>query len=542
MKFSNLPIGARLSLAFALVVVLLICTSIIGIRAVIADDARMHSIVEDRYALIKVSNDLQNNSYDASAVLGKLILSTSPEQTKAYMDEYSAIRNRNNNEVYPRLEKLLRDDESKALYQQQLEARKVYGVDVKQFFDLMANQRVDDARELYKGHMATQREAYFKLVDKMVDLQEARMQQDAQSAADAARSTKLQIGLLALFAIALAITTGVVVTRTITRPIHRAVELAQAVADGNLTSHVEVTSTDEVGRLLSALKLMIHNLHGIVVNVRNGTDTIAGASRDLSNGNTDLSSRTERQASALEETASAMEQLTSTVKQNADNAVTANQLASNASVIAAKGGEAVDNVVATMNSINESSRKIVDIIGVIDGIAFQTNILALNAAVEAARAGGQGRGFAVVAGEVRALSQRCAVAAQEIKALVDNSVAQVSAGSATVEEAGRIIRDAVKGIGQVADLVAEISASSQEQSDGIEQVSQAVMQMDKATQENAALVEQSAAAASALRNEAQVLSDTVSTFRLDGGVSTLASAHGGRALRTGENILALARP
>jgi methyl-accepting chemotaxis protein len=296
------------------------------------------------------------------------------------------------------------------------------------------------------------------------------------------------------------------------------------VAQGDLTHRLQVGAQDEIGRLLTALKRMTDNLHGIVGRVRGGTDTIARASREVASGNIDLSSRTEQQASSLEETAAAMEQLTSTVKQNADNAQEASRLASNASLVATKGGDAVGEAIETMSTINASSRKIVDIIGVIDSIAFQTNILALNAAVEAARAGEQGRGFAVVAGEVRNLAQRSAAAAKEIKALIEDSVNHVGTGTAKVEEAGQIIRDVVAGIQNVTNIVAEISASSREQSEGIEQINEAITQMDKVTQENASLVEEGATSAQALQDQADQLADMVSAFKLHGDMS--GHAHG----------------
>jgi len=306
-----------------------------------------------------------------------------------------------------------------------------------------------------------------------------------------------------------------VLTRSITRPLNHAVRLARTVAEGDLTSRIEVSGRDETAELLTALKSMNGNLQNIVHQVRESTETIHTASGEIATGNLDLSSRTEEQASSLEETASAMEQLTSTVRQNADHARQANQLAASASDVAAQGGGVVSDVVQTMGSINESSRKIVDIISVIDGIAFQTNILALNAAVEAARAGEQGRGFAVVASEVRSLAQRSAAAAKEIKGLIDDSVEKVGNGSRLVEQAGITMTEVVDSVRRVTDVVAEISSASQEQSDGIEQVNHAVSQMDQATQQNAALVEQAAAAAQSLRDQANRLSAVVSVFKLD---------------------------
>ena len=308
---------------------------------------------------------------------------------------------------------------------------------------------------------------------------------------------------------------SMLMTRSITTPLQDAVEIAKRVAAGELSFRETTSGSDEISELLNALKEMNDNLHHIVSEVRYGTDAIAIASAEISTGNADLSSRTETQAGALEETASSMEEITATVRHNADNARQANALVVSASNFAVKGGQEVGQVVNTMSSIKESSRKIVDIIGVIDGIAFQTNILALNAAVEAARAGEQGRGFAVVASEVRNLAQRSASAAKEIKTLIGDSVEKVDAGGKLVDAAGKTMGDIVSSVKQVADIMAEITAAGQEQTSGIEEVNRAINQMDEMTQQNAALVEQAAAAAESMEEQADALAKTVSTFKLD---------------------------
>ena len=302
--------------------------------------------------------------------------------------------------------------------------------------------------------------------------------------------------------------------------------LAQAVAAGDLGSRIEVHGKDETGQLLLALQHMNESLQRIVGQVRQGTDSIATASGQIASGNQDLSARTEEQASSLEQTAASMEELTSTVKQNGSNAQQANQLAAAASKVAVRGGTAVAQVVQTMSAINDASRKIVDIIGVIDSIAFQTNILALNAAVEAARAGDQGRGFAVVASEVRTLAQRSAAAAKEIKQLIDDSVGKVEEGSAQVDSAGKTMEEIVASVRRVTDIMGEISAASHEQTAGIEQVNQAVTQMDQMTQQNAALVEESAAATGALQAQAKALAEVVSVFKLSPSTGMLGSSRG----------------
>ena len=327
--------------------------------------------------------------------------------------------------------------------------------------------------------------------------------------ADVAKTLGLVVVAIALFAMfALAIARG------ITRRLRHAVEIARTVSAGDLTAQITVDTRDETGQLLEALRDMNASLARIVAEVRVGTGAIGTASQEIAMGNADLSSRTEQQASSLEETASSMEELTSTVKQNADNARQASQLAAGASEVAVKGGAVVGEVVHTMTSINESSKKIADIIGVIDGIAFQTNILALNAAVEAARAGEQGRGFAVVASEVRSLAQRSAAAAKEIKQLITDSVAKVDDGTRLVDEAGRTMDEIVAAVKRVTDIMAEIAEASHEQSSGIEQVNQAVTQMDEVTQQNAALVEEASAAAESLKEQADGLLRAVGVFRL----------------------------
>tara|TARA_R110001599_G_scaffold64023_4_gene179542 strand:+ start:227613 stop:229355 length:1743 start_codon:yes stop_codon:yes gene_type:complete len=318
-----------------------------------------------------------------------------------------------------------------------------------------------------------------------------------------------------VFGVLLAIFMAFWLIRAIARPLNEAVGIARSVAEGDLTQQIEVHSTNETGQLLQALKDMNDSLASTVSTVRRGTETITVASGEIAAGNTDLSNRTESQASSLEETASSMEELTSTVRQNADNARQANQLVVTASEIAVKGGSVVSEVVTTMGSIKDSSRKIVDIIGVIDSIAFQTNILALNAAVEAARAGEQGRGFAVVASEVRNLAQRSASAAKEIKSLIDDSVNKVDVGSKLVDQAGNTMEEIVNSVKHVADIMSEITSASLEQSEGIEQVNQAVTQMDEMTQQNAALVEEAAAAAQSLKDQAVELSRAVSIFKVN---------------------------
>jgi len=351
-------------------------------------------------------------------------------------------------------------------------------------------------------------------MDKLVEQANAATAAVMTTAAGHDRQLKQITFLVSGLAIAAGALFAWLITRSIAGPLHEAVAVAERVAGGDLTSQIEASGRDEVTRLYAALRKMNDSLATMVGNVRSGTDSIGTASREIAAGNLDLSSRTEQQAGSLEETASSMEELTATVRQNADNAQQANALAESASSVARRGGEVVAQVVSTMDSIDASSKKIVDIIGVIDGIAFQTNILALNAAVEAARAGEQGRGFAVVASEVRNLAQRSAGAAKEIKALIDDSVSKVGVGTTLVAEAGKTMDDIVSSVQRVSAIIAEIRSASAEQSAGIEEINQAISQMDQATQQNAALVEEAAASAESLQDQAAGLARLVSVFKL----------------------------
>lgn len=328
--------------------------------------------------------------------------------------------------------------------------------------------------------------------------------------------------LVGFIILLLALLTGWIsylISRSVARGIEKAVRVVEAMEQGDLSIDIKTKGKDEIARLLTAMASMQKGLASVVLAVRQGSDNVATASAELAQGNMDLSARTESQASALEETAASMEELSSTVKQNADNATQANQLARNASIVAVNGGEVVEQVVGTMRDINDSSRKISDIISVIDGIAFQTNILALNAAVEAARAGEQGRGFAVVASEVRSLAGRSAAAAKEISQLINASVEKVRLGTDLADQAGVTMHEVVDAITKVTELMGEISSASNEQSQGVTQVGQAVMQMDQVTQENASLVEEMANAANTLKSQAIELVDTVAIFKLNDNVA-----------------------
>ena len=372
----------------------------------------------------------------------------------------------------------------------------------------------EEVKQAFNGESEQAVQALFQAINKATGYQS--QGSDAAYALSQAEfsSTRWTVIALLLVAIAVGAALALFITRSITRPVAEAVQLARAVAGGDLSARIEVRSADEIGQLMQALADMTGKLGEIVHRIRNSSDSIATGSQEIATGNADLSQRTEEQASNLQQTAASMEQLTATVQQNTEAANQASQLASQASTVAEQGGQVVGRVVDTMEAIAQSSRKIADIIGTIDGIAFQTNILALNAAVEAARAGEQGRGFAVVAGEVRALAQRSAQAAREIKGLITESVEKVETGTGLVGTAGQTMAEIVTSVQRVSDLVNEISAASREQNSGIGQVGDAVQQLDQVTQQNAALVEESAAASDSLQQQARQLAEVVGFFRL----------------------------
>jgi len=384
----------------------------------------------------------------------------------------------------------------------------------KHFAELLLQGQRSEASGLMSSEVLPAQQAYFAAVDGLIGFEQQRMADSVSLSSAEVRQTEYLMFSITLLALLLGAFIAWYTTRSITAPLAEAVVIARTVADGDLSSIIIAHANNETGQLLAALRDMNNGLLKIVSQVRSGTGAIASASSQIAAGNADLSTRTERQAGSLEQTVSAMTALTATVKQNADNARQANQLANSASDIAVTGGNMVRQVVSTMNSINDSSNKIVDIISVIDGIAFQTNILALNAAVEAARAGEQGRGFAVVASEVRTLAQRSASAAKEIKILIGDSVQKVGSGTLLVEQAGVTMTDMVVSVKRVTDIVGEIAEASREQSSGLEEINQAISQLDQATQQNAALVEEAANAATSMQQQSALLAQLVGVFRL----------------------------
>jgi len=520
----DMKIGKRLAFGFAIILAFSIVITAIGIWRLQAVSDATNAMMAQPLLKERVIGDWYANLH--SGIRRTIAIAKSSDPALGpYFAEEAAASSKTSGEYQKKVESLLSSDVEKGLFQKIGELRKVYLSSRDAINKAKAAGDVEEAGRLLDQVFVPEARKYQDTMRELLEVQRQEIDATAAHIDVTARESRQLLLLLEALVLVLGVICAWYLTVGITRPINSAVRISRRVADGDLSGEVNVTSRDETGLLLQALKDMNHSLGNIVSNVRSGTETIATASGEIAAGNLDLSSRTEQQASALEETASSMEELISTVKQNADNARQANQLAVSASEIAIQGGAVVGQVVTTMGSINDSSKKIVDIISVIDGIAFQTNILALNAAVEAARAGEQGRGFAVVASEVRSLAQRSAAAAKEIKALIDHSVETVGNGSRLVEQAGSTMREVVVSVKRVTDIVGEISSASQEQAAGIEQINHAITQMDQVTQQNAALVEQAAAAAASMQTQAASLEQLVSVFTLSAGNALPAPAH-----------------
>jgi methyl-accepting chemotaxis protein len=511
---SHMRIGTRLAAAFAIVLLLAVAATSVALVNARSNAAATRQMMEQPLAKERLVSDWYVLIY--SAVARTELISRSKDETLplVFADTIVASTKRGG-ELLGKVKELLASDEERQLYDSTIALRGAYQKAKNDVSEI--RKRGDDAgaEAAFRDKFMPAADAYKAKVNALLAFQRKAID-DTAHAIDAAndRSNALLLILTALM-VAIGSVAAWIISRSITVPLQSAVDIAATVANGDLTTRFDApTSRSEIGNLMTALKAMNDALRNVVSQVQDGTRTIASASNEIVAGNMDLSQRTEQQAGSLEETASSMEELTATVRQTADNARQANQLAHAASDVAERGGSIVGQVVNTMGTINDSSRKIFDIISVIDGIAFQTNILALNAAVEAARAGEQGRGFAVVASEVRNLAQRSAAAAKEIKELIGNSVEQVDIGSKLVQQAGSTMNEVVDSVRRVTDIMGEITSASSEQSIGIDQVNTAITQMDQVTQQNAALVEEAAAAAASMQEQAGRLADVAASFRL----------------------------
>ncbi|MEB0137801.1 MULTISPECIES: methyl-accepting chemotaxis protein [unclassified Undibacterium] len=513
MNLRQMRIGTRLAVGFGFIMVSLIVVLIIGSVLSASNRTHMTNGMELAHTKTALAASMKSSMLEGGLAIRNIGL----QSDLGEMEKQKLVLKAQHEHFYEARNKLialgLSNDEKKIVdvisgFDQQVE------IPTKEAFKMLLSFNGEEAVKLIATQIDPLQQKALLEINKLVALEDSASAEVSVLASSNANKLVITLLLIGSAILLIGIAFSIFLTRSITGPLQDAVQIAQRVAAGELTHRDADAGHDEISELLNALKEMSDNLFHIVSEVRQGTDAIAIASGEISSGNSDLSSRTETQAGALEETASSMEEITATVRHNADNARQANALVNSASGFAIKGGEEVGKVVHTMNSIKESSRKIVDIISVIDGIAFQTNILALNAAVEAARAGEQGRGFAVVASEVRNLAQRSASAAKEIKTLIGDSVEKVESGGKLVDAAGQTMHEIVSSVKHVADIMSEITAAGQEQSAGIEEVNRAITQMDEMTQQNAALVEQAAAAAESMEEQAGNLARAVAAFKL----------------------------
>ncbi len=514
MNFSRLRIGHRLAVVFGLVIAVFLVMAAAAYLRIGALNAEMGNIVGQRYGATVQANQLKSVVGDASRSMMSVLIMTDEGQIKKELAQIDELMKAHDGAL-AQLSQRATDEAAAAELKTITALRDKFVPAQAAFVKMVAEGDKDGAQLKYLFSVRAVQTKYLTALDQFVSAQHTQMEAaGAASALQAGRTGWLILGL-ALAATLVSVGMGYLATRSITRPLTRAVAIAKKVAAGDLSSRIEVRTHDETGQLMAALHDMNDSLRGIVGNVRQGTESIAAASAQIASGNQDLSNRTEAQAASLEHTNLAIKDLAENVRRNADSARQASELAGSACTVASQGGDVVTQVVRSMGSIDASSKKVVDIIAVIDGIAFQTNILALNAAVEAARAGEQGRGFAVVAGEVRTLAQRSATAAREIKQLIGVSVSEVAHGTELVGRAGTTMGELVASVRRVAQIIGEIAQSSQVQHQGIESVNRSIEAIDGSTQQNAALVEEAAAAAESLKVQAATLESTVSLFKLE---------------------------
>jgi methyl-accepting chemotaxis protein len=512
MNMRGIKINTRLLLGFGLLILIAMLMAGFGAWRTLKNQED-NDITQQRHTL---TMQIQRwaHAIDINGERTLAALHAADPAAQAGFQERSVATSKEVNALQDEIGAKLTSPEARALYDKVLQARKNYTGQRAEAAENKKKGDLEKANQFYQKDMPGLMATYHDAVTGLYDFMQAREDHlNAESRAASARMLTLQ-GLMTLLALLCGIVLAWRISRSITLPLDRTVLLAGAVAKRDLSHDITPQGKDEITQLEHSLHGMVNNLQQTVLDVRTGADAIASASAQISAGNLDLSSRTEEQASSLAETAATMEEMTATVRQNADNAQQANTLAAAAAKTATDGGAIVAELVSTMGEINTKSQQVADIIGVIDSIAFQTNILALNAAVEAARAGEQGRGFAVVASEVRALAQRSAGAAKEIKTLIDTSVESTAKGNAQASHAGATMQDIVDSINRVTDIMGEISAASREQTTGIEEINSAITQMDDVTRQNASLVEESAAAATSLQEQADTLAGLVGTFRL----------------------------
>ncbi|HEX6704753.1 MAG TPA: methyl-accepting chemotaxis protein [Albitalea sp.] len=514
MNLNNLKIGTRLLLGFGLVLALLLVSVGVSFVSLVRMQQDMSAATAYEEHANLADKWLQKTQLNVNRTIAIAKAAGQPD-VEAYFAPLMKQTSAEITEIQKAFESSAADAQTKAMLAAIGDKRGVYIEHRGKLLEFLKSADQVAVESTLKDKLLPAAEAY---VQAMADLEKHASTQATRRSDEvraSLRTATIVLAVLVAASLVVGIGGALIITRSVTRPLHDAVDAARVIAENDLSQTLDSQRRDELGDLLRALGRMQAALRHMVGQVRASTDNISTASSEIATGNHDLSARTEQAAANLQQAASSMEQLTGTVKQSADSARQANQLAASAAEVAARGGDVVSRVVATMDDINASSKKIADIIGVIDGIAFQTNILALNAAVEAARAGEQGRGFAVVAGEVRNLAQRSAEAAKEIKALIGASVDKVESGSKLVADAGHTMQEIVGSVQRVTDIIGEITAAASEQSDGIGQVNASVVQLDQMTQQNAALVEESAAAAQSLKEQAVTLAEVVGTFRLE---------------------------
>ncbi len=511
----HMKIGSRLALGFGAVILLVVVMAAMGLTRL----ANLHSItdtiVTKDWQKTVLVNEIVHVANENGRANMEMLLVTDLEARNKILERIDS-NTQKVTELLEKLDGMISGAEEQALVEKIREVRTTYAAAFgKASKILLGEGRRFEASRIMMSETSVALKAFLDTIGSLIEYEGKHLEASGAQAKQHHLSGRLLMLVLSAVVVLIGSSCAFGVTRSITRPMRMAVRVAEGIAAGELHHDIMVTARDETGRLLQAMQSMRQQLRQIVGEIRQASGNVSSAASEIVQGNTELSQRTQEQASALEETASSMEEMYSTVKQNADNAHQANQLAANARVQAEQGGEVVSKAVRAMAEISHGSKKIADITGVIDGIAFQTNLLALNAAIEAARAGDQGRGFAVVAAEVRKLAQRSGEAAKEIKALIGDSVEKIEGGTRLVDASGQTLNEIVMAVKKVSDIVAEIALASQEQSTGIEQVNKAVMQMDEMTQQNAALVEEAAAASEAVDAQAQTLRQLITFFKME---------------------------